>query len=82
MKREGMQRQASEACLLSKEPDGPRCAVAPIAHDGMAGKPGMPPDLMLAAAHKIALDEGIADASAKNPETGLAGESPAKAFRM
>jgi hypothetical protein len=38
----------------------------------MAGKPGVAPDLMFAAGQKIALNESVMGAPAKNPEAGLA----------
>ena len=77
-----MEGQTGESRLLAEELEGPWCAVARIAHHGMAGKPGVAPDLVLAAGQKVALNEGIMDAPAKNPETGFARGSPARTFGM
>ena len=77
-----MEGQTGKAHLLTEELEGPRGAVARIAHYGMAGKPGVPPDLMLAAGQKVALNEGIMGASAKDPEAGLARGPLARAFGM
>ena len=56
LKGKGMEGQTGKAHLLAEELERPRGAVARIAHHGMAGKPGVPPDLMLAAGQKVALD--------------------------
>ena len=48
----------------------------------MAGKPGMPPDLMLAAGQKVALNERIMSAPAKDVKAGLARGHPTRAFGM
>ena len=48
----------------------------------MAGKPGVAPDLMFAAGQKIALNESVMGAPAKNPEAGLAWNRLAQAFGM
>ena len=77
-----MQGQTGKAHLVSKEREGPRCAVTHIAHHGVASKAGVAPDLMLAAGQKVALNEGVMSASAKNPEAGLARGRPARAFGM
>ncbi len=77
-----MEGQTDKTQLLAEELKRPRRAVAPIAHHGMTGKPGVAPDLMLAAGQKVALDEGVMGASAKNPEAGLARDRPAPAFRV
>jgi len=77
-----MEGQTGKAHLLAEELERPRRAVARIAHHGMAGKPGMAPDLMFAAGQKIALNEGVMGASAKNPEAGFAPGRPSRAFRM
>ena len=80
LKGERMERQTGKAHLLAEKLEGPGCAVATIAHHGMAGKPGVAPDLMLAAGQKVAPNEGVMGTSAKNPEAGLARDRPARAF--
>lgn len=75
-----MEGQTDKTRPLAEELQRPRSAVAPIAHHGMTGKPGVAPDLMLAAGQKVALDEGVMGASAKNPVAGLAGDRPAPAL--
>ena len=75
-----MQRYTGETHLVSKEREGPTCAVARIAHHGVASKAGVAPDLMLAAGQKVALNEGVMSASLKNPKAGLARGRPAWAF--
>ena len=82
LKGKGMEGQTGEAHLLAEELDRPRGAVARIAHHGMAGKPGVAPDLMLAAGEKVARNKGVMGAPAKNPETGLARDHPARSFGM
>jgi len=77
-----MEGQTGEAHLFAEELERPRGAVARIAHHGMAGKPGVAPDLMLAAGQKVALNEGVMGAPAKNPETGFAQGRLAPAFGM
>lgn len=77
-----MEGQAGEAHLLSEKLERPRGAVARIAHHGMAGKPRVAPDLMLAAGPKVALNEGVMGAPAKDPETGFARGHLVPAFRM
>ena len=66
-----MKGQPAKPQLLTEESRGAGCAVTRIADNGMAGKPGMAPDLMLAAGHQIAFDEGVTGAAAKNPEAGF-----------
>ena len=80
LKGKGMEGQTDKAHLLAEEPERPRSAVARIAHHGMASKPGVAPDLMLAAGKKVAPNEGVMGTSAKNPEAGLARDRPARAF--
>ena len=82
LKEKGMEGQTGKAHLLTEELEGPRGAVARIAHYGMAGKPGVAPDLMLAAGQKVALNEGVMGAPAKNPETGFARGRRARALGM
>ena len=82
LKGKGMEGQTGKAHLLAEKLEGPGRAVARIAHHGMAGKPGVAPDLMFAAGQKVALNEGVMGASAKNPEAGLARDRPARAFGM
>jgi len=77
-----MEGQTGEAHLFAEELERPRGAVARIAHHGMAGKPGVAPDLMLAAGQKVALNEGVMGTPAKNPETGFAWDHFARAFGM
>ena len=77
-----MEGQTDKAHLLAEELEGPRCAVARIAHHGMTRKPGVTPDLMLAAGQKVALNEGVMGASAKNPEVGLARDLPGGTLGM
>ena len=48
----------------------------------MAGKPGVAPDLMLAAGQKVALNESVMGAPVKNSETGFAQGHLAPAFGM
>jgi hypothetical protein len=66
-----MEGEAVKTHLLAQELEGPGCAVARIAHHGMARKPGVTPDLMRAAGQKVALNEGVMGASPKDPEAGL-----------
>ena len=80
LKGEGMEGQTDKTQLLAEELEGPGCTVARIAYHGMAGKSGVTPDLMLAAGQKVALNEGIMGASAKDPESGLARNRPARAI--
>ncbi len=75
-----MEGQTGEARLAEKL-EGTRGAVARIAHHGMAGKPSMAPDLMLSAGQKVALNEGIMGALAKNPETCFARDFHARTSR-
>jgi hypothetical protein len=82
LKGKGMEGQTGEAHLLAEELERPSGAVARIAHHGMAGKPGVAPDLMLAAGQKVALNEGVMGAPAENPETGFAQGHPARPFGM
>jgi hypothetical protein len=77
-----MESETGKAHLLTEKLEGTGCAVAAISHHGMAGKPCMAPNLMLAAGQKVALDEGVMGASAENPEAGLARYRPARAFGM
>lgn len=77
-----MESETGKAHLFAEKLEGPGCAVATITHHGMAGKPGVAPDLMFAAGQKVALDESVMGASAENPETGLARYRPARAFGM
>ena len=77
-----MEGQTVKAHLLAEELEGPRCAVARIPHHGMTSKPGVAADLMFAAGQKVALNEGVMGASAKNPEAGLARGRPTRAFGM
>ena len=76
----GMEGETGKALLFAEELDGPGRAIARIAHHGVAGKAGVAPDLMLAAGQKVALNEGVMGAPAKNPETGLARGRLAGAF--
>jgi len=71
LKGKGMEGEAVKTHLLAQELEGPECAVARIAHHGMARKPGVTPDLMRAAGQKVALNEGVMGASPKDPEAGL-----------
>ena len=80
LKRKRMEGETGETHLLAEEPEGSGGAVAAIAHHGMAGKPGVAPDLVLAAGQKVALNEGVMRAPAKDPETGLARDRFARAF--
>ena len=82
LKGKGMEGQTGKAHFPAEELERPRGAVARIAHHGMAGKPGVPPDLMLAAGQKVALNEGVMGTPAKNPETGFAWDHFARAFGM
>jgi hypothetical protein len=82
LKRKRMKGETGKAHLLTEKLEGPRGAVTRIAHHGVAGKPGVAPDLMLAAGQKVALDEGVMAAPAKNPETGFARGRHARAFGM
>ncbi len=76
-----MEGQTGEARLFAEKLERPRCAVARITHHGMAGKPGVAPDLMLSARQKVALNEGIMGAPAKNPETCFARDFHARTSR-
>jgi len=80
LKGKGVEGQADKALFLAEESEGPGCAIARIAYHGMASKPGVAPDLVLAAGHKVALNERVMSASAKNPVAGLARGGPARAF--
>jgi len=77
-----MEGQADKSPLLAEEPDGSGCAVAGIAYHGVAGKPGVAPDLVLAAGHKVALNESVMSTFAKNPVAGLARDRPARTLGM
>jgi len=77
-----MEGEAVKTHLLTQELEGPGCAVARIAHHGMSRKPGVTPDLMLAAGQKVALNEGVMGASPKDPEAGLGRDRPGAAFGM
>jgi hypothetical protein len=48
----------------------------------MTRKPGVTPDLMLAAGQKVALNEGVMGASPKDPEAGLGRDRPGAALWM
>jgi hypothetical protein len=82
LKGKGMEGETGKALLLAEELDGPGSAISRVSYHGMAGKTGVAPNLMLAASHKVALNEGIMDAPAKNPEAGLARDPSARAFGM
>jgi len=82
LKGKGMEGQTGKAHFFAEKLKRSGRAVARIAHHGMAGKPGMPPDLMFAAGQKVTLNEGVMGASAKNPEAGFAPGRPSRAFRM
>ena len=82
LKRKRMERQARKSYLRAEEIEGPECAVSTIAYHGMAGEPGVPPDLMLAARQEVALNQGIVGASPKDPEAGLARHRISRAFGM
>ena len=75
-----MEGQTGKALSLAEELEGPGRAVALIAHHGMTGEASMAPDLMLSAGQKLALDEGVVGASAKNPKAGFARDAVARAF--
>ena len=77
-----MEGQPVKAHLCTEELEGPRCAVACIADNGVAGEPGVAPDLMPAARYQVALYEGVTSASTKNPEAGFARDGPAMTFGM
>ena len=77
-----MEGEAVKTHLLAQELEGPGCAVARIAHHGMARKPGVTPDLMLAAGQKVALNAGVMGASPKDPEAGLGRDRPGAALGM
>ena len=82
LKRKGMEGQVGKPHRLAEELEGPGCAVAAVAHHGMAGKPGMAPDLMLSPCHEVALNEGIMGASPENVKAGDTGRWPSRAFGM
>jgi hypothetical protein len=48
----------------------------------MTRKPGVTPDLMLAAGQKVALNEGVMGASLKDPEAGLRRDRSGAALGM
>ena len=77
-----MEGQTGESHFLEEELVRPKGAVARIAHHSMAGKPGVAPDLMLAAGQKVALNKRVMGAPAKNPETGFARGPPAPPIGM
>ena len=82
LKGERVECQTGKAHFLAEKLEGSGCAVATIAHHGMAGKPGVASNLMLAAGQKVAFDKSVMGASAENPEAGLAWGLPARAFGM
>ena len=77
-----MEGQTDKTHLLPKELKGSRRAVSRIAHHGMTRKPGVAPDLMLAAGQEVALNEGVMGASAKDAEAGLGRDRPMAALGM
>jgi hypothetical protein len=77
-----MEGKTVESQFVPEEPDRPGCSVTCIANHGMAGKPGVPPDLMLAPGPQVAFDERVPVALAKDPIKGLARKSHSGAFRM
>ena len=60
-----MEGQAVKPHFLAKELEGPGCAVSRIAHHRMTRKPGVAPDLVLAAGQKVAFNKGVMGASAR-----------------
>jgi len=82
LKRKGVEGQAGKPHRLAVELEGPGCAVAAIAYHGMAGEPGMAPDLMLSPCHEVALNEGITGASPEDEKAGHTWRYRARAFGM
>ena len=58
-----MEGETVKTHLLAQVLVGPGCAVVGITHHGMARKPGVASDLMLAAGQKVALNQSVMSAS-------------------
>ena len=66
-----MEGQAGKSSFLAEKRDGPGRAVAGVARHGVAGEPGVAPDLVLPARQELALDEGVTGTPPEDPEAGL-----------